>query len=83
MLENTFGAINFESFENFTGKNLQMADFNRNKSISTEETSKGWMFFVINDTKSFMKPECFVTPSFAMTHPYKWPIADCYLEKYV
>ena len=41
ILGNTFGAINFESFENFTGKNLQMAGFNRNISISTEETSKG------------------------------------------
>ena len=41
ILGNTFGAINFESFENFTGKNLQMAGFNGNISISTEETSKG------------------------------------------
>ena len=30
----------------------------------------------VNDTKSFMKPECSVTQCCAMMHPYKWAIAD-------
>ena len=45
-------------FENPTGTNSQIAGFNRNRSISIEETSKGWMFFIVSDTKFFMKPEC-------------------------
>ena len=34
------------------------------------------MFFIVNDTKSFMKPECFVSQTSAMMHPYKWTIVD-------
>ena len=34
------------------------------------------MFFIVNDTKSFMKPECSVTQSSAMTYQYKWAIAN-------
>ena len=36
------------------------------------------MFFIENDTKSFMKPKCSVTQSSAMSfaHPCKWAIAD-------
>ena len=34
------------------------------------------MFFIANDTKSFMKPECFVSHNSAKTHPCKKPIAD-------
>ena len=34
------------------------------------------MFFIAYDPKSFMKPECSITQSNAMTHPYKWAIAD-------
>ena len=36
------------------------------------------MFFSQNDAKYFMKPECSVTQSSAMSfaHLYKWPIAD-------
>ena len=32
------------------------------------------MLFIVNDKKSFMKPEYSVTQSSAMTHPYKWTI---------
>ena len=63
-------------FENFNGKNSQIASLNRNRYISVEATSKGWMFFIANDTKSFMKPECFVSQNSAMAHPYKRAIAD-------
>ena len=34
------------------------------------------MFFIVNDTKYFLKPECSVTQSSAVTHPYEWAIAD-------
>ena len=34
------------------------------------------MFFFVDDTKSFMKPEWSVTQSSNMVHPYKWAIAD-------
>ena len=37
------------------------------------------MFFIVNDAKSFMKPECSVTQSSqssAMSHPYIRAIAD-------
>ena len=33
-------------------------------------------FFTVNDAKSFVKPECSVTQSYAMTHPHKWAIAN-------
>ena len=46
-----------------------------------EETSKGSMFFIVNDTKSFIKLECSVSQSSAMTHPCKWAKLMCYLEK--
>ena len=39
------------------------------------------MFFIVNDTKYFMKPKCSVTQSSVMTHPYKWEIADMLSEK--
>ena len=39
------------------------------------------MFFVLNDMKSFMKPECSVTQSSAMTHAYKWAIANVLSRK--
>ena len=44
--------------------------------VSIQEISKGYMFFLVDDTKSFMKPECSVTQSSAMAHPDKWAIAD-------
>ena len=34
------------------------------------------MFFIVNYTKSLMKPECSIAQDSAMTHPYKWAIAD-------
>ena len=41
------------------------------------------MFFIENDTKSFMKPQCSVTQSSAMSfaHPYKWATADVLSRK--
>ena len=60
----------------FRWKNSKTVDFNRKRSISIEETSKGWMFFIGNDTKFFMKLECFVTRCFTMMHPYKRAIGD-------
>ena len=41
------------------------------------------MFFIVNDMKSFMKPEYSVIQSSAITHPYKWTIADVFSEKNV
>ena len=66
----------FGVFEDFIGKNSHTEILNRNKSNSREETLKGWIFFIVSDTKSFMNPESFVTQSSAITHPYEWAIAD-------
>ena len=44
--------------------------------ISIEETLKGWMFFIVDDTKSFMKHECSVTQNSVMAHPHKCAVAD-------
>ena len=60
LLANTFGEIPSES--------LKVASFNKNRSVSVEETPKRWMFFIVNDMKSSMKPEYFVNESSAMTH---------------
>ena len=51
---------------------LHIVSLNKNRPISMEKTSKGWLFFIITDAKSFMKRECSVSHSSAMTHPYKW-----------
>ena len=59
----------FWIIENFTSKNSQIA-------FSIEETSKEWIFFIVNDTKSFLKSEYSVIQSFDMMYPYKWAIAD-------
>ena len=63
-------------FENPTGTNSQIAGFNRNRSISIEETSKGWMFFIVSDTKFFHETWMSVNQNSVITHPYKREIAD-------
>ena len=39
------------------------------------------MFIIGNDRKSFIKPEYAVIQNSAMTHPYKWAIADVLFGK--
>ena len=34
------------------------------------------MFFIVYDTKSFMRRPCSVTQSSEMTDPYKWSTTD-------
>ena len=34
------------------------------------------MFFIVNDTKSFTKPQCSVNQISVMAYPYKWEMAD-------
>ena len=73
--------MTLESVESFSCKNSQIASLNRNRSVSIEKASKGRMFFIVNDTKSFMESEYFVIQSSDMTDPYKWVIADVLSEK--
>ena len=73
--------MTLESVESFSCKNLQIASLNRNRSVSIEKASKGRMFFIVYDTKSFMESEYFVIQSSDMTDPYKWVIADVLSEK--
>ena len=54
---------------------MRIANLNRNRPISIEETLERWMFFIVNGTKSFMGPGCSVTQGPHMTHPYKLAIA--------
>ena len=39
------------------------------------------MFCIVNETKSFMKPECSVIQSPAIYIPYKWAAADALFRK--
>ena len=40
------------------------------------------MFVIVNiTTEFFIKPEYSIIQSFAITHPYKWVIADVLFEK--
>ena len=82
ILANKFGSIHFE---NFTDKSSQIASLNRNRSGSIKKSLKGWMLFIVNNKKSFMKPECSVTQSSAMTHPQKWTINSLHVirESYI
>ena len=70
-----FEAIHFESLK-ILMLNSQIVSLNRNRSIYIEEKLNGWMFLIVHETKFFKKPECYVTLSSAMTHPYKCAIAD-------
>ena len=39
------------------------------------------MFFIVDDTKSFMKHKCSATQNSVMTHPHKCAVADVLSEK--
>ena len=66
MLGNTFGVIPFESSK------ISLAQIPELRSTSIEVTPKEWIFYIVDDLKSFRKPECSVTQSSAMSHSYKW-----------
>ena len=66
-----FGAIPFESLNISHAKTRKLRLLMETASISVEQTSKELLFFIVNDMRSFMKPECSITQNSAMTDPYK------------
>ena len=73
MLGNKFGAIPFESLK------ISLAIIRKLwvwKETDLSLSKKHRMFFIVNETKFFMKPEFSVTQSSAVMHSHKRAIAD-------
>ena len=76
MLGNKFAAISFNLLNISMAKICKFQIWIKTdlRHISTGKISKRWMFYIVSDAKPFIKSECSVTQSSAMTHSYKWAI---------